>query len=153
MRSVRLSSIVTREILHPADAQGVANVYYNRYLVSLGKLQADVGTDIQADPTAQYARDTDSPPSAGAPWWADLADAGGNVHPNNPYNTYTHPGLPPGPIAAAPWNVIEAAAYPNPSGPSPYFYFLSDSCGATHYATTNDEFNQLKSKYLATGKC
>jgi UPF0755 protein len=151
--TLTLSSIVTREILHPADAQGVANVYYNRYLVSLGKLQADVGTDIQADPTAQYARDTDSPPSGGAPWWADLADAGGNVDPNNPYNTYTHPGLPPGPIAAAPWNVIEASTYPNPSGPSPYFYFLSDGCGATHFATTNDEFNQLKSKYLATGKC
>lgn len=151
--TLTLSSIVTREILHPADAQGVANVYYNRYLVSLGQLQADVGVDIQADPTAQYARDTDSPPAGGAAWWANLDDAAGNVDPNSPYNTYTHPGLPPGPIAAAPWNVIAASAYPNPSGSSPYFYFLSDSCGTTHYATTNDEFNQLKSKYLVAGNC
>lgn len=151
--TLTLGSIVTREILHPADAQGVADVYYNRYLVTLGKLQADVGTDIQADPTAQYARDTDAPPSGGAPWWADLADSAGNVDPNNPYNTYTHPGLPPGPIAAAPWNVLAASTDPNPNGSSPYFYFLSDSCGATHYATTNDAFNQLKGEYLATGKC
>lgn len=151
--TLTLGSIVTREILHPADAQTVANVYYNRYLVSLGKLQADVGTNIQADPTAQYARDTDSPPSGGTKWWANLADSAGNVDPGSPYNTYTHPGLPPGPIAAAPWNVIAASAYPNPDGSSPYFYFLSDSCGTTHYATTNDQFNQLKSEYLTTGTC
>ncbi|MGH2517484.1 MAG: endolytic transglycosylase MltG [Ktedonobacterales bacterium] len=151
--TLTLSSIVTREILRQADAQSVANVYYNRYLVSQGRLQADVGTDIQADPTAQYARDTDHPPSGGAAWWTSLADSAGNVDAGSPYNTYTHPGLPPGPIAAASWNVIAAAAYPNPTGSSPYFYFLSDSCGKTHYATTNDEFNQLKNEYLGTGKC
>lgn len=151
--ALTMSSIVTREILHPSDAQGVANVYYNRYLVSRGQLRADVGTNIQADPTAQYARDTDSPPSGGAPWWANLTDSAGNVDPGSPYNTYTHPGLPPGPIAAPPWNVFVAAADPNPTGSSPYFYFLSDACGTTHYATTNDQFNQLKSRYLTTGTC
>jgi UPF0755 protein len=77
------------------------------------------------------------------------------IAPGNPYNTYTHPGLPPGPIAAATWQVILAAAYPNPDGQTPYLYFLNDTCQGhvTHFAKTNDEFNRLKDEYLLQKSC
>lgn len=153
--ALTLGSIVMREIPKLSDAQGVANVYYNRYLVSAGKLAADVGTLLQADPTTQYARDTDNPPKDGG-WWKVLqGDVPANIAPKNPYNTYVAPGLPPGPISAAAWDVIVAAANPNPDGPTPYFYFLNDTCQghATHYAANNNDFEALKQKYLVQKQC
>ena len=72
MQSVRLSSIVTREILHPADAQGVANVYYrNGARKPLGFSQGRNGLPLdttrthvllyQAGETAKLAGETRSP--------------------------------------------------------------------------------------------
>jgi UPF0755 protein len=146
-----MASIVEREVAsQPNDIPGVSGVYYNRYLVSLGKLTSDVGTLMQADPTTQYARDTDTPPADGGKWWSQLAAKGDQIDPKSPYNTYTQPGLPPGPISAPLWITITNAAAPPAS---PYFYFLSDKCGKTHYAKTNDEFNQISNTYLTQGKC
>jgi UPF0755 protein len=150
-RTLTMAAIVEREVAsQPSDIPGVASVYYNRYLVSQGKLASDVGTLMQADPTTQYARDTDNPPKAGGKWWQTINDNPANVDPGSAYNTYTNPGLPPGPIAAPIWLTIAAAADP---APSPYFYFLNDTCGKTHYAKTNDEFNQLRNTYLVQKKC
>ncbi len=149
--TLTMASIVEREVANqPDDIPGVTGVYYNRYLVSQGKLASDVGTLMQADPTTQYARDTDSPPTADGKWWQPLADKGDKIDPQSAYNTYTQPGLPPGPISAPLWLTITSAAAPPPS---PYFYFLNDKCGKTHYAKTNDEFNQISNTYLTQGKC
>jgi len=152
--ALTLGSIVQREILKISDAQGVTDVYYNRYLNIIHHLPSglttDVGDRLQADPTVEYARDTDNPPKVGQAWWTPLNDT--SVSGNSPYNTYTQNGLPPGPIAAPNWTVLQAAADPNPSGSSPYFYFLSDSCGNTHYARNNQDFNNLKTKYLNGSK-
>ncbi len=151
--ALTIASIVEREVSsRPKDFQGVADVYYNRFLVVAGKLQGDVGLLLQADPTTQYARDTDSPPQDGK-WWAPLNDKPANIDPRNAYNTYVATGLPPGPISAPLWDIFLAAADPNPDGPTPYFYFLSDDCGNTHYAKTNDEFSQMTTKYIGTGVC
>lgn len=161
--ALTLGSIVTRETpsFDPTrpDTQGIANVYYNRYLIAAGRLDSGssgLGIIIQADPTVQYARDTDSPPKDGN-YWTVLNDNPANIDPNNPYNTYVaaNPGLPPGPIAAPVWVVLAAAADPNPDGPTPNFYFLNDTCSGhhTHFAANNNDFEALKQKYLVQKQC
>jgi UPF0755 protein len=142
-QTLTLASIVVREAGKNAeDIPGVASVYYNRYaLKDHGYVtpQGDTIVSLDADPTAQYARDTDSPPADGK-WWAELADQARNVDPGNLYNTANadHKGLPPGPIAAPRWDDIRYVATAGEPA-SPYYYFFHDPCGHAHYAKTNAE--------------
>lgn len=52
---------------------------------------------------------------------------------DSPYNTYTHKGLPPGPIANPGMSSITAAVTPIKSN---YLYYLSDKQGNFHYCAT-----------------
>jgi UPF0755 protein len=62
----------------------------------------------------------------------------------SPYNTYTHRGLPPGPICNPGLKAIAAAL--NPSKDE-YLYFVSKNDG-THYFTEDyDKFLSAKRKY------
>jgi len=151
-RATILASFAIREIDDHADAPGVAGVYYNRYLVSEGKLSSppnDFVGYMGSDPSSQYARDSDTPPADGK-WWKPLADAGRRIAPNNPYNTevVTHRGLPPGPIAAPTWAEMLAAA--NPKTSPLYFYFISDGCTTAkiHYAYSYAEAQANNAKWL-----
>lgn len=152
-RTLIIASLTTREILHYSDAPGVAAVYYNRYLAFLQKVTSDTAGYMGSDPSAEFARDTDTPPGPNGKWWADLGDSGFKIDPGNPYNTESganHPGLPPGPIAAANWQVTLAAASPQKSQ---YFYFVSDKCGKIYYATNLQDFNQNVVPKQNTGNC
>ncbi len=65
---------------------------------------------------------------------------------DSPYNTYLHKGLPPGPIGSPGIQAITAALNPVSS---PYWYYLSDpATGKTIFATTLDEQNRNRVKYL-----
>ncbi len=147
-----IASLTTREINNYSDAAGVSAVYYNRFLAYLHKVTSDTAGYMGSDPSAEYARDTDTPPANGK-WWAELADSGYKIDPGNPYNTESganHPGLPPGPIAAANWQVTLAAASP---AQSKYFYFVSDKCGKIYYGTDLNDFNQNVVPKQNTGNC
>jgi UPF0755 protein len=103
-QAVTMASIAMREVSKSVpDIQKVTDVYYNRYLVSLGTFPnppSDAPSNLDADPTVQYARDTVIPPKGTQPWWQPIS---GNKHiPNTPYNTYDVVGLPPGPISRTP---------------------------------------------------
>ncbi len=52
---------------------------------------------------------------------------------DSPYNTYTHKGLPPGPIANPGMTSIIAAVTPIKSN---YVFYLSDKQGNFHYCAT-----------------
>ena len=150
--TLTVAGLTTREILNYSDAKGVAGVYYNRYLDFLSKLPNDVSLSagvagyMGSDPSAEYARDTDHPPTNGK-WWADIGNLGGkNVDPGSPYNTEAgtnHRGVPPGPIAAAIKDVIYAAAVPFGYPQNKEFYFISDKCGNIHYAPTYNQFTAI----------
>lgn len=142
-----LSSFAAREIKNYTDATGVAAVYYNRYQ----HMVQGVGdfVTLGSDPSVEYARDNDKPPADGK-WWKALINISGNdVAPNNPYNTYTQPGMPPGPIASPFWKEIEAAIAP---AKSPYFYFVSNNCGKILYAKDNAGFAVIQSQ-MNNAKC
>jgi UPF0755 protein len=137
-----IASLTAREISHYSDAIGVASVYHNRYLYSINAIANDGGTAgyLGSDPSAEYARDSDTPPKNGK-WWSTLSDAGKNIDPKNPYNTESNTGLPPGPIANPVSQEIIAAAGPKSPTAWPYFYFVSNNCGKILYATDLYDFN------------
>ena len=97
-----LASIVEKEAKLPEERPVIAAVYMNR-------LKA--GMLLQADPTVQYSL----PAHEARVLYKDLKV-------KSPYNTYRHPGLPPGPIASPGVASIQAALYP---ANVPYKYFVA----------------------------
>lgn len=89
-RIITLASIVQKEAIREDEFATIAGVYANRLERSMR---------LEADPTLQYGRDL-------AITRSDLRDA------SNPYNTYQHAGLPPGPICNPGLRALRAALNP-----------------------------------------
>jgi UPF0755 protein len=73
---------------------------------------------------------------------------------SNPYDTYAHKGLPPGPISSPGAKAIEAAAHPTP-GPWFYFVTVNYDTGETLFATTqaeHDRNNQQRQAWCDANK-
>ena len=64
----------------------------------------------------------------------------------SPYNTYTTPGLPPGPIANPGMAAIEAALNP---GKADYLYFVARADGTHAFSRTLEEHNRAVARYRA----
>lgn len=88
---VTLASIVQKEAVREDEFAVIAGVYANRLQRSMR---------LEADPTLQYGRDL-------AITRSDLRDV------SNPYNTYQHAGLPPGPICNPGVRALKAALNPD----------------------------------------
>ncbi len=138
---VTLASLVEREVVFDSDRAGVAGVYWNRVYIDGNETAGFLGSD----PSAEYSRDSQNPPQNGK-YWADLSDAGKNIAPNSPWNTYTHKDWPPTPICSPQLSSLLAAANPPKSD---YFYFLGKKDGHIVYAKTYAEFQQDVQKYLS----
>lgn len=111
-----LASIIESEVRYAPDRDYVSAVYHNRL---------DRGMLLQADPTVIYA----------------MGARPRRVYEKNllirsPYNTYLHPGLPPGPISQPDSASIDAALYP---APSPYLYFVAQPDGKHIFSATYAE--------------
>ncbi|HTI14040.1 MAG TPA: endolytic transglycosylase MltG [Dictyobacter sp.] len=136
---ITLASIVEREAGSDADRPDIASVYWNR-LYSPDAESQTTGL-LQADPTVQYARDSENPP---AKYWLPLQTKGDQTAANSPWNTYTHTGLPPTPICSPNLASLKAAANP----PSTQFvYFFADPTGKTHFESTNTQFVQDENEF------
>jgi UPF0755 protein len=118
---VTLASIIEKEARRPEERPVISAVYHNR-------LRA--GMLLQADPTIQYALGRHTPRIL----YKDLQV-------KSPYNTYTHAGLPPGPIASPGGPSLVAALFPaNVS----YRYFVADSDGHHEFRNTLEEHNSAR---------
>jgi UPF0755 protein len=113
-----LASIVESEAQRPAERARIARVYLNR-LAS--------GMKLQADPTVAYG--------LGMTPRSRLFLK--NLRSDSPYNTYLHPGLPPGPICNPGAASIEAAL--NPVPPEPSLYFVARGDGSHLFARSYEE--------------
>lgn len=101
-----LASIIEAETAREDERHRVSAVYHNR--LARGML-------LQADPTVAYATGR-----IGQPLWHEHLEAG------SPYNTYRHPGLPPGPINSPGRRCIEAALFPLEGCEDLYFVARGD---------------------------
>jgi peptidoglycan lytic transglycosylase G len=126
-QAVTLASIVEKETARADERPMVAAVYTTRLRI---------GMPLQCDPTVIYA----------------LSRAGryaGNIRKedlaiDSPYNTYRHPGLPPGPIASPGRASLDAAVHP---ADADYLYFVSRNDGSHAFARTLDEHNRNVQKF------
>jgi UPF0755 protein len=140
---VILASIVQREAGNAGQMPLIAGIYWKR----LNQPSPEIGKLLQADPTVQYARDTDNPPTSAADYWKPLDDGGGKIDPTNHWNTYTFAGWPPTPIASPNLVALKAAASPIQTN---CYYFLNDSrtgdlfCDATYAQFQADKQKHLK---------
>jgi UPF0755 protein len=134
-----LASIVEREAAYPGDRGNIASVYWNR---TFKPSNETVGL-LQADPTVQYARDSQQTPQK---YWQPLQTGGTDTAGDSPWNTYTHKGLPPTPICSPGLASMMAAAAPPQTG---YYYFFAykGGHGASKFAKTQQEFEQLKQQF------
>ncbi len=126
-RTVTMASIVEKETAVAEERPLVASVYYNR----LAKRIA-----LDADPSIIYA-ELLAGTYSGALHHDDMRF-------NSPYNTYTHAGLPPGPIGNPGKSALEAAMHP---AQSDYYYFVADAQGHHRFARTIEEHNNNVAAY------
>ncbi len=130
-----VASLVEKETALPSERAVIAGVFYNRL---------DGHLPLQSDPTVIYADEIAGRPG-GPLTTADL-------HFISPYNTYTHVGLPPGPIANPGLAAMRAASHP---AATPYLYFVSNGHGGHRFARTlagQDRNVRLYLRVLAANK-
>jgi len=129
---VILASIIEREYRDPEEASMIASVFYNRL-----KIRMPLGSCA----TVEYV----------------LTEELGKPHPDvltyedlevpSPYNTYKHPGLPPGPICNPGVIALKAAFYPADTDYR-YFVLKDPEAGRHHFSKTLQEHMQAKVVYL-----
>ncbi len=126
-----LASIVEREAVVPEERPIIAGVYLNRLRR---------GIYLEADPTVQYAKGYD--PRTGT-WWPRLSLEELRTV-DSPFNTFIHPGLPPGPICSPGLASIEAVL--NPAN-TRYLFFHAKGDGTHAFAETFEEHLANQKKY------
>jgi peptidoglycan lytic transglycosylase G len=138
-----LASIVEKEAVRADEHKRIAQVFVNRLADPDFKPKR-----LETDPTIRYGCEVPPQKSAACTAWdrGRLHDA--QLHDkDNPYNTYEHEGLPPGPISNPGKGAMEGAA--DPDG-SEYFYFVAKPDGShSHaFARSYDEHKKNVEKYV-----
>jgi len=128
---VTLASLVEKEAAVDEERPMIASVFLNR--LRDPTFSATSGKFLQCDPTAGYGClvHPERAPSC-------LAYSGKITHDivadaANPYNTYKHEGLPPGPIANPGARSLEAVLAPSTTH---YFYFVARGEGRHTFSET-----------------
>jgi UPF0755 protein len=128
-RTVTLASLVEKETPVASDRPLVASVMENRLRVNM---------PLMTDPTVIYAAMLENR-YRGTIYQSDLQR-------DSPYNTYRHPGLPPGPICSPGAASLRAAFHP---AVTDYLYFVADpgASGHSRFAKTLEEHQRNVAAY------
>jgi UPF0755 protein len=131
-----IASLIEREAKFDSERATIAGILSKRY---------GAGWPLQVDASVQYAADSyncrNRPLTCD--WWPPLT---ATQFPSA-YNTYLHPGLPPTPISNPGLASINAARNKENTH-TPFWYYLHDSQGKAHFATTLTEHQFNIDKYL-----
>ncbi|TDD71443.1 endolytic transglycosylase MltG [Actinomadura rubrisoli] len=123
-----LASLVQAEGGKPSDLPKISRVIYNR----IAK-----GMALQFDTTVLYALNKRT-----------LTVTNQDLKVDSPYNTYTHKGLPPGPICNPGPEAIEAAVSPK-EGTWLYFTATDPTNKITEFGTTEAERRDMEKRFRA----
>ncbi|MES9541228.1 endolytic transglycosylase MltG [Spirillospora sp. NPDC049024] len=126
-----LASLVQAEGGKPSDLPKISRVIYNR---------VEKGMKLQFDTTVLYALNE-----------RRLTVTEKDLQTDSPYNTYLHPGLPPGPISNPGPDAIEAALTPA-EGTWLYFIATDPTNKVTKFATTEQERQAIEKEFRAWQK-
>ncbi|MDA2913397.1 endolytic transglycosylase MltG [Acidobacteriia bacterium AH_259_A11_L15] len=126
---VTLASLVEKETGVAEERGLIASVFYNR-------LERRIA--LQADPTVIYAARLEGEGEF------DRVINVSDLERDHPYNTYKHPGLPPGPIASPGKAALEAVLNPPETR---YLYFVSNTEGGHFFARTGAEHARNVARY------
>lgn len=126
-QAVTLASLIEAETPKGDERYLVSSVFHRRLRIRM---------PLQCDPTVLYA----------------LSEKNGkrrrltrrDLSYRSSYNTYLHPGLPPGPICSPGAVSLGAALVP---APSPYLYFVSKGNGSHYFSSTWTEHSRAVRKY------
>jgi UPF0755 protein len=141
---VLMASLVEKETAQPAERPRIAGVFLNRL-----RLPTFVPHLLQTDPTIVYGCTV--PPhksTACARFEGRIRRLQLDDH-DNPYNTYTHEGLPPGPISNPGRAALEAVLRPDAT---PYLYFVSRNDGTHYFSKTRAEHEAAVNRYQRGGQ-
>ena len=133
-----LASIVLKEYSNPTDE---AEIMPKIAQVFLSRIRQ--GIALEADPTAIYGAVKD-----GVQLPSGTGRASTAIAHDSPYNTYQHPGLPPGSISNTNANALKAVANP---ATSTYLYFLTGDDCVTRFSHTLQEHEEATARYLKNG--
>jgi UPF0755 protein len=149
-----MASIVEKEAVDPSERKTIAQVFINRLTSSSFRPKK-----LQTDPTIRYGCLVPLQKSEPCTAWIEMCTKVGKPpgcerlrraqldDKENPYNTYAHEGLPPGPISNP--GRASIAATISPDG-SDYFYFVAKSKGSRlhAFAKTASEHERNVQKYV-----
>lgn len=140
---VTLASIVEKETGQPEERPRIAQVFLNRLLFDAFQPKL-----LQTDPTIIYGC-TVAPRFLGkaSEACARFTDRIRRIHledRDNPYSTYAHPGLPPGPIANPGRAALAAVLAPDGTK---YLYFVSRNDGTHQFSATRAEHDAAVNRY------
>jgi len=124
---ITLASLIEKETGVENERPLVSSVFHNRLKLHI---------PLQCDPTVIYAARLQ-----GA-FHQEILPSDLDIR--SPYNTYLHPGLPPGPIANPGLWSVEAALKP---AATTYLYFVSNNKGGHVFSTTLEEHNRAVAVY------
>ncbi|NBT28543.1 MAG: endolytic transglycosylase MltG [Gammaproteobacteria bacterium] len=124
--AIILASIIQKEAMRAEEMPIISSVLHNRL---------KLGMRLQVDPTVIYG--------LGPDFKGKLKRR--HLRKDNPYNTYTRDGLPPGPISAPGQDALLAAVQPHQTA---YLYFVAKGDGTHYFSKTLQEHNRAVRKYI-----
>lgn len=131
-RIVTLASLIEKEVAVDTERPLVAGVFENRLAQ---------GMPLATDPTIIYAALLNNR-WRGTIYQSDLTF-------DSPYNTYRHPGLPPGPIANPGLAALRAAMHP---ARTDFLYFVADAQGHSVFSRDLKQHTAQVQAYRAAHK-
>jgi len=140
---VLMASLVEKETAQTKERPRIAGVFLNRL-----RLPTFVPHLLQTDPTIVYGCTVPLHKSAACQKFEGRIRRAQLDDKDNPYNTYTHEGLPPGPISNPGQAALEAVLQPDDT---PYLYFVSKNDGTHYFSKTVAEHEAAVNKYQRGG--
>ncbi|MFF3847383.1 endolytic transglycosylase MltG [Streptomyces sp. NPDC002328] len=136
LQVITVASLVQAEGKTDDDFRKMAEVIYNR----LKPTNTETNQKLQFDSTFNYLKNE-----------SNIHISESEINSNqDPYNTYTQRGLPPGPIGNPGADALAATLNPTSDG---WIYFVAtDGANKTEFAKTYAEFERLKDKFNESAK-